>query len=262
MAITITIANQKGGVGKTTTAVNLAAWLAMQGRRVLIIDLDPQGQVATLFQHDKSPGAYHFLTREGDSPPEIATVSQYFAEVNPFLRILPGNSMTTQAQTMMSIMEKRVDHIAQAARPFSKNGFADFIIYDTSPSIGGVQGAALWAADMVIIPTKPKFMDTQGVGATVSTLIQLKREKQWRGNLMGVLITFYDPWPVANRKAIAQLEERFGGERGLLLPPIREATALSEAAAAGKSIFEWAPESEAALEYAALGQVVLKRSRS
>ena len=108
MARTITIANQKGGVGKTTTAVNLAAFLSSQGRKVLVVDLDPQGQVATLFQQEKKPGVFHLLTREGNTSPEVETVRQFIVQINPNLLVLPGDQMTTQAQTMMAIMEKRL----------------------------------------------------------------------------------------------------------------------------------------------------------
>ena len=186
---------------------------------------------------------------------------KHIVDVRENLKIIPGNNLTTKAQTHMSLREKDIAHIDWATQPFSSNGTTDFVVFDTSPSISGVQGCALWAANYVIIPTKPKFMDLQGVAATVKTLVILKKEKGWKGGLLGVLPTFYDPWPTANRAAISDLQARFGGSRKLLLPEIHDATVLSEAAAAGQSIFEWAPRSRAAMEYLKLGEAVLKRSR-
>jgi chromosome partitioning protein len=253
----ITVANQKGGVGKTTTVVNLGHGLARSGKSVLIIDLDPQGQVVTPLKMKPDRGAYHLLTRVGDTQPEIEIVRQRIRDSGrERWWILPGNELTNQAQMHINAMGKDISHVRWAVRPFMSDSL-DYILFDTSPSVGGVQERALWAADLVIIPTSPDYMSLQGVRNTINVLSVLKRDKGWKGGLLGVLPTFYETHTLAAQAAIKDLKNGFG-ERGLLLTPIHRATILNQCGAAGQTIFERAPESRAAVEYQRLVNIVLK----
>ncbi len=253
----ITVANQKGGVGKTTTVVNLAHGLARTGKSILIIDLDPQGQAVTPLKMQPDRGAYHLLTRVGSTPPEIETVRQWVQDTGrECLWILPGNELTIQAQIHINAMGKDIAHVRWAVKPFLRDTL-DYIIFDTSPSVGGVQERALWAADLVIVPTTPEYMSLQGVRNTLNVLTVLKREKNWSGGLMGVLPTFFENQTLAAKNAIRDLKKGFG-ERGLLLPPVHRATVLSQCGASGQTIFEREPDSRAAEEYQRLVDAVLK----
>ena len=124
----ITISNQKGGVGKTTTSVNLAHCLALHGAQVLLIDLDPQGQSATKLGMDGEMGAFYFLTTAQSSPAEVVFVKQWVRETGrDGLKIIPGNSMTNSAQMILGVQERPVSYIRDLLKLFVRDGF-DYIL--------------------------------------------------------------------------------------------------------------------------------------
>jgi chromosome partitioning protein len=251
----ITIANQKGGVGKTTTAVTLAHGLARKGRQVLLIDLDPQGQAATSLGMEKGMGVYYLLTRVGNSKPEIEMVKQWVRHTGrENLWLLPGNKLTINAQMQMKDLERDVAHIQWSVKPFTRDTL-HYIIFDTAPSVGGIQERALWAADMVIVPTATEYLSLEGVKEVGETMRALREKRGWQGGLFGVLPTFYDSQTRESRASIQDLKRRFGNR---ILPPIHRATVLRECGAEGKTIFEKNPESRAAREYQLLTDIVAR----
>lgn len=250
----ICIANQKGGVGKTTTAVSLAHGLSQKGRRVLLIDLDPQGQSATALGRSPEPGAFYLLTM-GATPQENTFVQSWVRfSGREGLYLLPGDQQTMAGQTVLNAQDKPISAIRQSIQRFFKESL-HYIIFDTAPSVGGIQERAVWASDLVIVPTATEFLSADGVSKVLLMMSVLQEKKNWRGNLLGILPTFYDEQTRESKATMDDLRTRFDAS---LLPPIHRATLLRECAAEGQTIFEMDPLCRAAKEYQILTQLVMK----
>jgi len=250
----ICIANQKGGVGKTTTAVSLAHGLSQKGRRVLLIDLDPQGQSATALGRNPEPGAFYLLTM-GSTPQETTFVQSWVRfSGREGLYLLPGDQQTMAAQTVLNAQDKPISAIRQSIQRFFKDGL-HYILFDTAPSVGGIQERAVWAADLVIVPTATEFLSADGVSKVLRMMSILQEKKNWRGNLLGILPTFYDEQTRESKATMEKLQEKFDAS---VLPPIHRSTLLRECAAEGKTIFEMDGLCRAAKQYQALTQHVMK----
>jgi len=250
----ICIANQKGGVGKTTTAVSLAHGLALRGKQVLLLDLDPQGQSATALGRNPEPGIFYLLTM-GTSPQETTFVNSWVrSSGREGLTLYPGDQQTMAAQTVLNAQNKPVSAIRNAISRFFKEGL-HYIIFDTAPSVGGIQERAVWASDLVIVPTATEFLSADGVSKVMQMMSILQAKKSWQGALLGVLPTFYDEQTRESKATMESLEARFGAS---VLPPIHRATILRECAASGQTIFETDPDSRSAEEYQTLTKLVMK----
>ena len=250
----ICIANQKGGVGKTTTAVSLAHGLTQKGKRVLLIDLDPQGQSATALGRNPEPGVFYLLTM-GTTAPETTFVQSWIrSSGRQGLYLLPGNQQTMAAQTVLNAQNQPISSIRNSISRFFKDGL-HYILFDTAPSVGGIQERAVWAADLVIVPTATEFLSADGVSQVMKMMSVLREKKNWRGNLLGILPTFFDEQTRESKATMDLLREKF--QNGVL-SPIHRATILRECAAAGLTVFEADALCRAAKEYQALTQLVMK----
>jgi chromosome partitioning protein len=250
----ICIANQKGGVGKTTTAVSLAHNLTQKGKRVLLIDLDPQGQCATALGRSPESGVFYLLTM-GTTPQETTFIQSWVrSSGRNGLYLLPGDQQTMAAQTVLNAQDKPISAIRHSINRFFKDGL-HYILFDTAPSVGGIQERAVWAADLVIVPTATEFLSADGLSKALHMLSVLQEQKNWRGNLLGILPTFYDETTRESQATMEDMQQRFAA---CVLPPIHRSTFLRECAAQGQTIFEFDPLCRAAKEYQALTRLVLR----
>lgn len=240
MTLTITIANQKGGVGKTTTAVTLAHGLVRKGKRVLLVDLDPQGQCATILGLKPEPGAFNLLVSEQP----LGQVIRATDRMNLF--VVLGDRKTAVAQTVLNVQRSPISFAqSKIVVPAAKDNI-DYVVLDTSPSVGELQEQALWAADGALIPCAVDYLASDGVFNIAITLKRIHDELNWKGKILGILPTFYDSVTRESKATLQDLQKRFGS---LLLPPIHRATILRECAVEGKTIFELDPSSRAAEQY-------------
>jgi chromosome partitioning protein len=236
----ITIANQKGGVGKTTTAVTLGHGLTLHGRRVLLVDCDPQGQVATFLGLEQDSGLFDLLI--GETPlKEVIRTAGTPERTRSGLDLIPGDKRTATAQIVLSAEGFQLDRLTIAL----ERATYDFIIFDTSPSVGLLQEAALFASDWLIVPTAVDYPSSEGLAGIISTL---KAVNARGGNckLFGVLPTMHDTITREGRATLDQLKDQLGTT---ILEPVHRATILRECAAEGVTIWEKAPRSRTAEEY-------------
>jgi chromosome partitioning protein len=251
MTITITVANQKGGVGKTTSAVNLAHGMVLAGKRVLLVDLDPQGQCATALGLKPEPGAFNLLVADLPANQVIRLTDR------PDLYVILGDKKTATAQTVLSIQRAPVSFTHdRLVIPASVENI-DYVVIDTSPSVGELQEQALWAASQVVIPCAVDYLASDGVFSIIATLEKIRADYHWTGKVVGILPTFFDDVTRETKATIHDLTRQFGS---LMLKPIHRATILRECAVEGKTIFEHGPSSRAAREYQALVDHVLSLS--
>ena len=244
----IAVASQKGGVAKTTTAVTVSHGLAMMGKRVLLVDVDPQGQCASAMGMQQESGVFSLLVAE------LPLLQVERETGRDRLQIIPSDRRTSTAQLVLAAQNAPISALASKL----KLADHDFIVLDLAPSVGALHGMALWAADWILIPAACDYLSAEGVYKTLETLQSLKNEYNWRGQLFGVLPTFYDKTREA-QAIIQNLKDHLGE---VVLPPIHRATVLREATASGQTIFEFDPTSRAAKEYGELVKQVSSLERS
>jgi chromosome partitioning protein len=246
----ICIAADKGGVGKTTTTLNIAGELAQRGRRVLMVDLDPQGQCAIGLGLTQEPCVFNLM---------VNTMFEVHQWIRPTgrdkLDIIPGDRSTATAQIVINAENRSIDSIRQLLKPLRAD--YDFILIDTAPSVGGIQERAIFAADHVLIPTATEFFSTNGLGQTMELLKSLRAKQAWPGSLLGILPTFYDEQTSESRTTLEELKKNFGDA---VLDPIHRATILREAPAEGKLVYEIDPQHRATREYNTLSLYVIRYS--
>ena len=242
----IAATNHKGGVAKTTSAISLAAVLAEMGKRVLLVDLDPQGQASIALGRDPEGCVFHLLI---DPKIPLQWIRMSGREN---LDLIPGNHTTATAQIVINVENRPIDSIKTALKPLTKD--YDYIILDTAPSVGGIQERAIWASDLVIVPTATEFLSSDGV-RNVIEMMRALAARGWEGKLLGILPTFFDETTRESKATIENLYQAFG-ER--LLAPIHRATILRECAAEGITIFEKDSNCRSAEEYRSLAEYIVR----
>lgn len=249
----IAVANQKGGVGKTTTTVNLAASLARAGRQVLLVDLDPQGNATMGSGIEKSElecSIYDLLTGEADFS-EVVT----FAEDAGY-EVLPANADLTAAEVFLLDSDTRENTLKQVFSRYSME--FDFILIDCPPSLNMLTVNALVAADSVLIPMQCEYYALEGLSALNQTIRAIADKLNPRLEIEGILRTMYDPRNRLTLDVSQQLKDYFGSKvyRTVIPRNIR----LAEAPSYGLPVMAYDKSSRGALAYIALAGEILRKN--
>ena len=251
MAKTIAIVNQKGGVGKTTTCVNLAAALKEEGARVLVCDFDPQANATSGFGVDKttaSPNIYDVLINGAD-------VKRAVVET-PYGDVLPANKALTGATVEMIGIDKREYLLKNALAQLSDR--YDYILIDCPPSLELLTLNALCAADQVLIPVQCEYYALEGLSDLMTTLRAVKRTYQPQIGIFGLVLTMYDGRTKLSMQVAQEVRRHFPGK--VFASVIPRNVRLSEAPSHGLPITVYDRCSRGAESYLALAEEVIKKS--
>lgn len=232
----IAITNRKGGVGKTTTAVNLAHYLAMQGNRVLLVDTDTQGQCAVMFQVEPAKGLADLFT--GSDP------SECLEEIRENLFLLSGSTRLAEVKNLITAKELGREVVFKKIMSVFEDRF-HYVIIDTAPSWDILSLNIMMYAQEVLIPIKTEFLSLDALKLFRSEITKIQ-EYNPGIKIVGVLPTQWDKRTAQSRQYLEQLQKAFGS---LILEPVRINVSLSEAPAYGKTIFEYAADSHGAEDY-------------
>lgn len=249
MAHVIAITNQKGGVGKSTTAAALGAGLSLRGYKVLFVDLDPQGNLSYIMQADaERPSAYEILTGRAGTAAAIQTTAGG--------DIVSASSDLSGADMELNRTGKEY-RLKEALQPVSDN--YDYIVIDTPPALGILTINALTAADRLIIPAQAEIFSLQGIGQLSGTINAVKTYCNPALQIDGILLTRHSGRAVLSRdmaEMIADTAAQIG--TSVYKAVIREGIAIKEAQANRESIFSYSPRSNAAADYTAFIDEFLK----
>ncbi len=241
----IAVLNQKGGTGKTTTSVNLAAGLAESGFRVLLIDLDAQGNVAVSLGLSAQKTIYHVIVDSAHPADCIINVAPNFDALVSNTSLAQAEVKLVNASERFKVLSKRLESVTNY----------DYVIMDCAPSLSVLNQNALTYADHILIPVSCDYLSLVGVRQILRTLKKVNELLLHPVSILGVVPTLYDMRTRISVDAVNTLQAYF---KDRVLPPIRVNTRLKEAPSHKKTIFEYAPDSHGSEDYRALVSRVIE----
>ena len=252
-AVVISMCNQKGGVGKTTSTINLGAALAEYGRKVLLVDLDPQGALSAGLgvPHYELAHTVHNLMIE----PRVGIDEVLIKTRVEGLDLIPSNIDLSAAEIQLVNEVGREQTLGRALRPVLE-GY-DYVLIDCQPSLGLLTVNALACSDGVIIPTECEYFSLRGLALLTDTVDKVRDRLNPKLVISGILVTRFDNRTVNAREVMARVLERFGD---LVFDTVIARTVrFPETSVVGEPITSWAPKSGGALAYRALAREVIDR---
>ena len=253
-ATIISMCNQKGGVGKTTSTINMGACLAEYGRKVLLVDLDPQGALSAglgLTHDDIEDTIYDVML---DSHTSIHSAIQHTGVSG--LDLVPANIDLSAAEIQMVNEVGREHTLARALRPVRRD--YDFIIIDCQPSLGLLTVNALACSQGVIIPMECEFFSLRGLALLTDTVEKVSDRINFDLEVMGILVTMFDRRTKHAREVMSRVVDYFGDK--VFDTVITRTVRFPETSVAGEPITTWAPNSPATQQYRDLAKEVIERS--
>jgi len=249
----VAICNQKGGVGKTTSTINLGAALTEYGRRVLLVDFDPQGALSVglgVASHHLDRTIYNLIMEQSVPVDEVVRPTSV-----PGMDLLPSNIDLSAAEVQLVTEVAREQALGRALRPLLPH--YDFILVDCQPSLGLLTINALTCADGVLIPLECEFFSLRGVALLMDTIDKVRERLNPTLTITGILATMYDPRTLHAREVMARVVEAFGDT--VFDAVINRTVRFPETTVAGEPITRWAPKSSGAKAYRALAREVIAR---
>jgi len=250
----IALCNQKGGVGKTTSTINLGAALAEFGRRVLVVDFDPQGALSAglgIQPHELERTTYDLLMERSVGIDEVILKTSVSG-----LDLLPSNIDLSAAEVQLVNEVAREQSLARALAPVTDE--YDFVLIDCQPSLGLLTVNALTASHGVIIPLECEFFSLRGVALLIDTIEKVQQRLNPQLRLEGILATMYDGRTLHGREVFGRVLEAFGDK--VFDTVISRTVRFPETTVAGEPITTWAPTSNGATAYRELAMEVLSRT--
>lgn len=254
MAYVISIVNQKGGVGKTTTAVNLSAFLAKKRKKVLIIDLDPQGNATSGFGFDKMElknTVYDLLVNDEEITNVILPTQVKNVDMCPTNINLAGAEVElVSAISRETILKNAIDTVRDQY---------DYVIIDCAPSLGLLTINALAACDGVIVPIQGEYYALEGLTQLIDTINMIRKKLNPKIGITGVVITMHDSRTQLTKQVVEEVQKYFGDK--VFKTFIPRNVRLAEAPSHGQTIDEYDAKSKGAVAYQALANEVVKRTK-
>lgn len=244
--------NQKGGVGKTTCCINIGAALSRKGKRVLLIDADPQANLtvsAGIQLKDDEPTIYDAM--KGDEFTSSVIKQKPGAEYD----VLPADIMLSGADLELASEPGREMILKECLEDIA--GKYDYVLIDCPPALNLISIMALTAATGVIIPVQAQYLALNGVAQLLDTVKLVQKRMNPQLEIQGFIVTLYDPRKLLNKEVLESLNEAFPGK--VFSTTISSSIALAEAPSAGNDIFQYKPGSKAAKQYEALTEELIER---